>query len=493
MRSKSTKIKKGSTKENYVPNNNVLSGIFDLPGVGGFGGIGGGQPPPGFNGFGGAGGRIAPLSEPWELIYNNSYYLLSLLRVVLTYAYTIHGPLKKVVNAPVYDAFRGGITITTDEVSEEEKEDLHRKIKKIMLVNKAINALRWGRLYGGAGIIINTNQDYKQPFDVNSINESSLLDFIVADRWQLQWNGVPDSVNARFSYVPGGYSDNGEIFIGNIHPSRVSRILGEEAPAMIRQRLQGWGMSCLEALIRPMNLYFKEENAMFEYIDEFKVDVVKIEGFNAQTLNKFAHGIVSMRLQIAMWMKNFLNAIVMDSKDDFEQKQITFSGMDGVMEQIRINIACACDMPMSKLFGLSAEGFDSGESDMEIYNAIVENVREQAETLLRMPIEALMMQEWGIIPDDWGFEWEALRVLSAEQEQNVLNSKHLRNMDLYDRGLYTPQETMDAEKKDGVVNMETEVAKGAEPEPPISAMGLDEDPTVEDPKKNKAKKAPKAK
>ena len=74
------KLKKGSTKENYLPNNNPMSGVFDIPGMGGFH-----MDPGGFGNFGGPGGsgKISPLSEPWEMIYSSSYFMLSMLRTVL--------------------------------------------------------------------------------------------------------------------------------------------------------------------------------------------------------------------------------------------------------------------------------------------------------------------------------------------------------------------------------------------------------------------------
>ncbi len=476
---------KGKQANNsYIPNNNPMSGIFDHPGVGGFGGLGGGQPLGAGNGANG--GRVAPLSEPWELMYNNSYMLLSLLQTVLTYAYTIHGPLRKVVNLPVYDAFRGGIKIVTDEVNEEDKEELHREIKKLKLIPKIMDGMRWNRLYGGAGIIVNTDQDYSKPFNLKAINENSKLSFIVADRWQLQWKGNPGIQGAMMTYAPNGNFVVGETnpYLPSIHPSRVARIVGEEAPSIIRQRLSGWGMSCLEPIIRPINLYFKEENALFEYIDEFKVDIWKIDGFNAQVLSKAAKGLTAMRIQIATFMKNFLNAITLDAKDDYQQKQINLSGLAPIMEQIRINMACACDMPLSKLFGLAASGFDSGESDLEVYNAMVEIERERAQLVLDQIIPVMMMKVWGFVPDDWSIEWKKLRVLSDEQEQNIKNAKHTRNLSLYDRGLYTPKEFMEAEKDDDIVSIDTEVAKGAEPEPPaMSFMGDEETLETSSPKK----------
>lgn len=473
------KFKDGKELNNALPTNNPMCGIFDIPGAGSAGGYGQIDS----TGSWGPNGRIAPLSEPWELIYNNSYYLITLLQQVLTYAYVIHGPLRTVVDLPVYDSFRGGIKIKTDEVSPEDLEDLHRLMKKLKVERKVTDALRWARLYGGAGIILNTvdnkNNAWTQPFDLDSIDEKSKISLIVADRWQLQWQGIPLRPGSKYIYNPGSDQAEQNILTATLDQSRVARVLGEEAPSLVRGRTLGWSMSVIECILREINMYFKENNAIFEYIDEFKIDVYKFEGLNAGFLSGKATAATTLRIRIANWMKSFMGAIVMDAKDDFVQKQLTVSGLSELMKQIQIGMAAAARMPVSKLFGLSATGFSDGESDLEVYNSIVGHVRGFGDDALQQVMPVLMMKAWGFVPDDWYVEWPALREMSATQEQEVKNSKHTRNMDLYDRGLYTPQEVMAAEKEDKIVSIETEVGNGAEPEPPISqmageGMGLDE-------------------
>ena len=468
-----SKFKAGKDVENALPNNNPMSGIFDLPGVGSAGAYGqiGGL------GSWGPEGRVAPLSEPWELIYNNSYMMISLMQVVLSYAYVIHGPLRTVVDLPVYDSFRGGIKIKTDEVSPEELEDLHRLMKKTKLVRKLIDARRWARLYGGSGVILNTTDSksnaWDKPFILDDIDENSKISFIVADRWQLSWMGTPMAPKSKYIYNPGSDAAENNILTATLDQSRVARLLSEEAPSLVRGRTLGWSLSVLECILREINMYFKENNAIYQYIDEFKIDVYKFKGLNAGFLSGKATAATTLRIKIANWIKSFMGAVIMDAEDDFVQKQLSVSGLADLMKQIQISMAAAARMPVSKLFGLSATGFSDGESDLEVYNSIVGHERGFCDDALDILIPPLMMKCWGFVPDDWYTEWPALREMSAEQEQNVKNSKHTRNMDLYDRGLYTPQEAMEAEKADGIVQLETAVAKGAEPEPPISQMATD--------------------
>ncbi len=441
---KNSRIRKGSQVENAGSDGGLN---FPMNGI--------------FNTFS-AGGNAAA-SNPFEMMNNNSYILVSLNYSMLTYAYVLHGVLRTLVDQPVYDAFRGGIKITSDEVSPEDLEDLHREMKKLKLVKRVIEALRWDRLFGGAGIIINTNQDFKQPFNVSSIKENTKVEFIAADRWELVWSGIPNTEKASFMYY-------GKL----VHQSRVAKIVGEMPPSLARQRLQGWGMSVIECVIREINMYFKNNNVVFELLDEAKIDIWKIKGFNAQVLSALGQGKTSKRIQMATYMKNFLNAITLDKEDDYEQKTMQFTGLADMLEQIRIGIAAAVRMPMAKIFGLASKGFASGEDDIENYNAIVEGQRERAEEALDVPVQVVMMKVWGFVPDDWKIEWQPLRVLSAEQEQNVKDAKFARASTLYSQGILSPQEYCAMLKQDDILTLETAVSKGADPEPPMN-MQMEED------------------
>lgn len=438
-----SKVKPGKEAKNAIdPGNNPLAGIFDTFNLGG----------------------NAAASKEWEIANNNSYNLISLQRIMLTYTYVLHGPLRTLVDQPVYDAFRGGVKIKTDEITDPaDLEKLHKELKKLKLEKKVIEGLRWDRLFGGAGVIINTDQDFKKPFDLKKVNENTPLEFISADRWELSWSGIP-----------GVLPDQNYNYYGkSVDRSRVAKIVGEEAPSLARQRLQGWGMSVIECVIREISAYFKNNNVIFELLDEAKIDIWKIKGFNAQVLSQLAQGKTTKRIQMATYMKNFLNAITLDAEDDYEQKTMTFTGLSDMLEQCRIGIAAAVRMPMAKIFGLAAKGFASGEDDIENYNAIVEGQRERAEDVLEKLVPVVMMKVWGLVPDDWKIEWQPLRVLSAEQEQNVMDAKFNRAMVLAGKGFFTPQETMEYLKEERIVVMDTAVLAGAEPQPLIDP-GMEE-------------------
>jgi phage-related protein (TIGR01555 family) len=261
-------------------------------------------------------------------------------------------------------------------------------------------------------------------------------------------------------------------YYGNpIHASRVIRVQGKEAPSFIRRRLQGWGMSEVERLIRELNTFTKHGNAIFELIDECKQDVFGIEGYNSAVLSGEAAAAIESRMQVLAQTKNFHNALILDKEDTFEQKQLTFSGMAEILKEIRISIACAAKMPMTKLFGLSASGFNSGEDDIENYNSMVESeVRAKAKIILAKVLPICFRAKFGYVPDQWLAKFKALRTMTSMDEETVKSQKHARYEADYSKGMLTANEYAEVQRREGLLIMDTEVLKGGEPNPPMNIM-----------------------
>jgi hypothetical protein len=422
-----------------------------------------------FEGVGvGPGGATSPLSQPWTLAYNESYYFVSMNRVLCTYAYTTHGVIRTLVDQPVYDAFRGGLDFKSDELDEDDIEILQDYMRTERVLKAVQDALRWDRLFGGGGLIINTDSDYSKAFRKESINPDKKLSFIPADRWELSLQGLPQGVDLG---MPGYESKmpDFDYYGRRISASRVVRIVGEEAPSLARRRLQGWGMSVIECVLREINTYLKNQNVLFELLDEAKIDVYKLKDFNSKVLSQFAQGKVVKRITMANALKNFSNAIMIDSEDDYEQKQLTITGgLADTLVQIRVGIAAAVRMPVTKLFGISAAGFNSGEDDIENYNTIVEHERERARVVLDAIIPIISRHLFGE-EFDIKYDFKPLRILSAVDEENVRNAKFTRHSTLWSQGFYTDEEYARALKEDRIVLMDTEVSKGIRAiEPPAN-------------------------
>ena len=420
-----------------------------------------------------------PVSGPITLAYANNYVPVSLNRILLSYAYMTQGFLRTVVKEPVDDAFHGGFTFKSGELDDDDVKLLIRTMKRQRsrrevkanrlsigskvqynagndLQRSDMSALKhvgyWGRLFGGAGAIINVDQDFRRDLDREAINEDTPMEFIPADRWELtlgSTNVFADSTPCPFNYY--GYPLNG---------SRVMKFLWNEAPSFIRLRLQGWGMSEVEHCIRPINAYLKFENLLFELLDQAKVDVYMLKDFASTRVAKQANMAVLRTMEAVNQTKNYHNAIVLDALDKYEQKQLSFGGLAEIREQGRMDMAAAIRFPLNKLFGDSATGFGGGQDAMENYNAQVTTFRDEIEPIAVGMGELRCQQLFGFVPEDLELVWNPLREMSGVEQEQVLNLRSERTLAWFNANLLTGQEASRQARKDNVITEDTEVLEG---------------------------------
>ena len=377
------------------------------------------------------------------------WYQVSNYRQLLSEAHVEIGLVKTIVNLPVDDAFRGGVEITTDQISPEEIKDLITEMDRNGDLKVIAQARKWTRLFGGGGVIILTDQDPESELDPEALTEDSPLQFRAVDMWELYDDKQSTGTASEKVQITGDDDEHFSYYSEKIHPSRVMKMMGEEAPSFVRPRLRGWGLSVVEVLIRSLNQYIKANNVVFEVIDEFKIDIYRLKGLANTLLNKNGNATVLNRVQMMNMQKNFQNAIVMDLEDEYEQKELGFAGISETLVGIRMAVASDLRMPLTKIFGISAAGFSSGEDDIENYNAMIESeVREKSKYEIIKMIELRCQRKFGFIPDDIGIEFKPLRVLSSEQEENVKTSKYGRLESAVTKGLITLEEFKDAVNKE---------------------------------------------
>lgn len=362
------------------------------------------------------------------LFKNNRWYMISNMRQLLSQIYVEHGLVQTIVDVPVDDGLRGGVEVKTKQLSEDEIDLLLTEMEREEDLRIVGQALKWNRLFGGAGVVIITDQDPSTPLNLAAITEDSPLEFRAVDMWELFWS--KQNTSDYSAVIDSNEFQDVEFYDyygKKLHKSRVLKMKGLTAPSFIRPRLRGWGFSVVETLARSINQYLKSTELLFEVIDEFKIDVYKIKNLTNTLLQPSGTQKIQNRIQLANQQKNFQNAIVMDGEDDYVAKELTFGGIAETMAGIRMQIASDMRMPLTKIFGISAAGFSSGEDDIENYNAMVESqVRQKSKFDILRLVEIRCQKLFGYVPDDLKIEFKPLRILSAEQEENVKTQKFNR-------------------------------------------------------------------
>ncbi len=386
--------------------------------------------------------------------FNNNYSLITHNWTVLTYLYSSNGLIQTAIDLPIQDALSKGIEIESLDMSSDQISQIQQFMERENQWELLRRAWAWGRLYGGGALIINTNQDPSTPLHLGSLHNSP-MSFYDVDRWQLV---APHDVETDLS---SPFHLHGT----KIDPSRIIIIKGKSAPWYLRKQLRGWSLSECEHIFRPLNLYLKTENVLYEVIDEAKVDVFRLEGLT-EKLQMSPHSTsdaVLGKVQLTNELKSVVNAVVLDKQDEFETKTQSFAGISDLMKENRIGVAAALRMPVTKLFGLSASGFNTGESDLESYNQMVQsNIREKMKPVIRRLIECNMYHLWGQT-FDFTVNWPPLRALTSAEEQKSKDSKYNRATDAFTKGLINKEQWLELMKGENIFSINLD----STPTPPL--------------------------
>ncbi|MES2220674.1 MAG: DUF1073 domain-containing protein [Acidobacteriota bacterium] len=394
----------------------------------------------------------------------------------LNYFFKTHGIIQTLVMQPVLDALRGGLDLHSDEADEEDLQELCTFLEEEDILNGVVGIGEcWARLFGGGAIVVNDGGDFEKPLEEDT--PIRFLKLYAASRWEL---GSPTKLSNPKDVATNSNpwqdaaakeSEFYNYYGQRLHKSRVITMTGIEAPWMVRWQLQGWGMSVVERTIEDFNLFLRTRNVLYDLLNEAKVDVFMIDGMRELLLNAEGDQAMLRRIRTVQQAKNMNNALLLDKNDMYEQKQITFTGIADVMKENRMGIASACRMPISKLFGVAATGFSSGEDDIENYNAVVESeVRAHMRKPLRKVIDLVQRYLWGST-FKYKMAFKPLRVMSAKDEEDIRDKKFNRIIALYDRALMDSEEVGQALHKDSLVSVDTKAQKGLLEEFPEKPMG----------------------
>ncbi len=406
--------------------------------------------------------------------YNNiSVELLSLQYYLLTYLYKTFGVLGRIIDAPVDKAYKnGGFDLEADSIDEDDIKELKDALVKFQDIKKLKTARKWARLFGGAALIALSGDDLSKPLNPENLYNKS-LDFMPVDRWQLTYS-LPN-IN-----IPGGtwQLTNYQMFntdsYKEIHSSRVFILYGKEAPWLIQQQVQGWGISAFEQIFQDMNQFFKGRNVLFELLDEAKTDVLKLATLQTALISGDGERALQRMVDMIARNKNYKSQITLSKDDDYEQKQISFSGIAEIFKEIRIMISGASRIPVNELWGEGVTGFGSGEDSLEIYNSLVEDeVRGLDNDVINWVLKLRCYQLFGREVPDLIKTWKKLRVLSAIDEQNISDHKIANVLQLFDRQLLTPQEIMEYLKKQQIFVHDTKALRGDLEDMPLASQQRD--------------------
>lgn len=334
---------------------------------------------------------------------------------------------RRIVSNPADDGTRAWVKLNWDGY-DDQKEGGAKAVElaeaHFELRAKFNEARTWGRLYGGAAIIVvmkgDTRFSAEMPLDVETVRKDSLLRLHVVDRYRLYPIGrLDDDMNSPNFGLPTAYRlrDTGTI----IHWSRVIRFGGNKLPHDQWVQNQYWDDSVLVAPMDSVKNYETATHGAASMIWEANVDILKMSGL-ADMLQNHGEEEVADRVRNGLIMKSFNKTLLLDKDtEDYAQKQMSFGGINDLIVNFAMDLCGAAEQPAVRLFGRSPSGLNAtGDNEVRNYydNVAAGQEKEMRPQLSRV-YDILIRSTLGKMPKNFAFTFNPLWQISDAEKANI--------------------------------------------------------------------------
>lgn len=367
---------------------------------------------------------------------------------MLLNAYRNSWVAKKVVNIPALDALRKGRDWQADQ---EAIKLIEKEERRLGFWQKMVECKTKARLWGGAAIVIGVegNEPYSEPFDPEMVKKGGLPFLTVMTRRELMAGQLTTDPTSEFYSKPEFYevSGHGEQHV-KIHPSRLVVQLGEPHPDpwnAIGSHV-GWSDSCLQHVYTSLMNADAVPANVASLVFEANVDTFGVPDLMEKLSTKSYETRLLNRLTLANVSKSVNKALIHDTDEEIDRKQINFAGLPDVIQQFLLIVSGAADIPLTRFLGQTPSGLSStGEGDMKNYYDRVTAIQElEIEPALWRCDEALLRSALGERPDDIFYEWTPLEQINEKDEAEI-GLKNVQAAEILGRsGLFDPEELRDA-------------------------------------------------
>jgi phage-related protein (TIGR01555 family) len=317
--------------------------------------------------------------------------------------------------------------------TKSQIEKLENEERRLGYRAKVARAKKLARLYGGAVIVVGDGSpDPTQPLDPERIGLGGLKFMHVLHRWEITPGQIDRDPMSPYFGEPKGYQlSTGTGTAVTIHPSRVQRFIGREVPNHNRAQTQGWGDSELQALFDAVKAAASTQENIASLIEEARLDIIKIPGLMEQVATAEYEARLTKRLTVAAVGKSNLNTLVMDGAEEWDQRQLSFSGMPEIIRCYLDIAAGSAGYPVALFLGVSPGGLNAtGAADIRGY---YDRVSSEQNTDLRPNIERLdemlIRSALGRRPAGVHYQWNSLwQMTDAEKADNGLKKAQATNL-----------------------------------------------------------------
>jgi phage-related protein (TIGR01555 family) len=403
-------------------------------------------------------------SADYELIrISYDYWLLITL-------YRNHWISRRIIDAPAQDMVRTWVKIQS-EMPPDDIARVERAIRLTRTKSNMLKAIKWARLFGGAGaLIILEGHENKldEPLKLDEVELGSYRGIIPFDRWVgiTPDAGVSSDVTKPLEFnLPEHYRvsrPGGQGF--RVHASRILRFCGPDVPAPENQAQLHWGISALELTYEEIR---KRDNMSWNILSlTFRANLLAMRDKNlagmlsGASMNAKALALFEQRMTAMNHLLSNQSMMVLPEDGELTSVNYSFAGLSDIYQQFQLDIAGAAQIPVTRLFGRTLTGLgQSNDADEAIYEERI--AMEQDEQLLPQLdrlYAVICASELGEVPDDITLTFPSIRVLSEDEKSKIATESTSNVINAMNSGLFDrPQALKEIKQQSALTGFGTNI------------------------------------
>jgi phage-related protein (TIGR01555 family) len=358
-------------------------------------------------------------------------------------------------------------------LEEDIELQIQEKLQQLRLKQNVNQLLKWGKLYGGAGMMIGTTdlKSIDKPYVAESVKD--VVSFTLMTRYELFPDEIQyDPLAKNFGYpemyrlaLRGDTKINGQ----EIHHSRIVRCDGVELPRRLHIQNQYWGDSILSRLWQLIRDFSNTHSAVASVMQDFRVGIFKMKNL-AEMVAMGQDGAIQRRLALVDAAKSVVRSVVIDAEnEDFRQESGQLSGIKDLVEAVNDRFVAATGIPITVLLGRSPVGMGQSGNHEENnwYDMVSAYQEDEVRPILKKLIESVLLSKnsptGGKIPEGFGFTFNPLWQLDESEKAKMRYTQAQADALYIENGVATPEEIavsrFGSDEWDGDTNIDLDIRR----------------------------------
>ena len=312
--------------------------------------------------------------------------------------YEGNGLFTKIIDRPSEEAVKHGLDI--DFGDETISEYIDDRLDTLEYEDRFATAEKWARLYGGAIIVmlVDDGRSLEEPLnwrDVRSIDELLVFERAVVqpDYMSIYTNHPWNTLNIQKPFAEPEYYQVSSIYGAfTVHRSRCLVFRNGRLPEHTTNAVyRYWGIPEYVKIKRAMRECITSHENGVKLLERCVQAIYKMKNLANMLSTAEGEDKVLLRLQVIDMARSILNSIAIDNEgEEYTFESIPMAGVKDVIDSTCNMLSAVTNIPQTILFGRSPAGMNStGESDMENFYNMVENIQKQnmkanSRTLIRL-------------------------------------------------------------------------------------------------------------